>query len=72
MSDMRRRAFITLLSGAVAAFPRSESSRERLARIFCCRHLSSAPLKKCRAGLAWVRGDSQGIGDGSRRRTRHL
>ncbi len=30
------------------------------------------PLKKCRAGLAWVRGDSQGIGDGSRRRTRHL
>jgi hypothetical protein len=29
-------------------------------------------LKKYRAGLAWVRADSQGIGDGSRRRTRHL
>jgi hypothetical protein len=34
--------------------------------------VAHTPLKKCRAGLAWVRGDSQGIGDGSRRRTRHL
>ena len=34
--------------------------------------VAHTPLKKCRAGLAWVRGDSQGIGDGSRRRTCHL
>src|SRR5215472_12624694 len=34
--------------------------------------VAHTPLKKCRAGLAWVRGDSQGIGDGSPRRTRHL
>ena len=34
--------------------------------------VAHTPLKKCRAGLAWVRGDRQGIGDGSRRRTRHL